>query len=42
MDEYPTLNETELLKIRNKISDGLKLTEEELQTIGFFIEWFFQ
>lgn len=41
MDEYPTLDETELLKIRNKIAEGLQLTEEELQTMGFFIEWFF-
>ena len=42
MDEYPTLNVTELREIRNKIADGLQLTEEELQTIGFFIEWFLQ
>ena len=42
MDEYPNLNETELSEIRNKIADGLQLTEEELQTIGFFIEWFLQ
>lgn len=42
MDEYHTLDETELIKIRNKISDGLQLTEDELQIIGFFIEWFFQ
>ena len=42
MDAYPTLDETELLEIRNKISDGLQLTKDELQTIGFFIEWFFQ
>ena len=42
MDEYPTLNVTELSEIRNKIADGLQLTEEELQTIGFFIEWFLQ
>lgn len=42
MDEYPTLDDKELLEIRNKISDGLQLTEDELQIIGFFIEWFFQ
>ena len=42
MDEYPNLNETELLEIRNKIADRVQLTDEELQTIGFFIEWFFQ
>ena len=42
MDEYPNFNEEELREIRNKISDGLQLTEEELHTIGFFIEWFLQ
>ena len=42
MDEYPNLNVIELREIRNKIADGLQLTEEELQTIGFFIEWFLQ
>ena len=42
MDEYPNFNEEELREIRNKISDGLQLTEEELQAIGFFIEWFLQ
>lgn len=42
MDEYPNLNETELLEIRNKIANRVQLTEEELRTIGFFIEWFFQ
>ena len=43
MDEYPTLiNETELSEIRNKIADRVQLTEEELQAIGFFIEWFLQ
>ena len=42
MDEYPNLNEAKLREIRNKIADGLQLTEEELQTIGFFIELFLQ